>query len=173
MVKTARLHFLQLLQVQVENLKAENGYELNSLDFIKGFNPNSRTQFPFICYEIGEGRYSPLTDSKQMDMYNGTILLALHYVVSSTEDVQGSLVDQSERALNDFRKFVHGSKSINEDKVLYLSPNKTVNNINWYIQSEIPVADNVQGNAIASVVIQVSFTENQNSQLTENLETGL
>ena len=170
MIKTARLWLLQQLEEQIINLRAENGYELNSNKFIKGFNPKGSTDLPFICYEIGEGRYVPKTDDKKGDLSDATILFALHYVIKSETNKQGELVDASERALNDFRKFVHGAKSINQDKILNFTPNRTTNNISWYITSETPVADNVQGNATASVIIAVSFTENQSSQLTENLQ---
>lgn len=169
MILTARLWLLSQLETRIQYLITDNGYELNSTKFVKGFNPNSEKEYPFICYEIGEGRYEPITESKQGELSNGTILFALHYVIKPDQNLQGELVDQSERALNDFRKFVHGANDINQDKILWFNPNRTTNNISWHIESEIPVADNVQGSAIASVIIRVTFTENLSSQLTQNL----
>ena len=172
MIKTARVSILEQLTTDIVKLKSANGYELNALEFIKGFNPNASNNFPYVVYEMGQSQYTPVGDSMR-DMYKGTLLLALHYFVSA-DTKQGDLVTVGELALNDFRKFVHSANDVNIDKVLNLNKcdnGKTINILNWHITSELPVADNTQTNAIATTIIQVNFIETMDKNLVENLQS--
>ena len=165
---TARVHFANILREQIRNLTTANGYELNAKDFIEGFNPVGSQNFPFVCYTIGGAGYEPITDSKT-EMFRGELDIFLDYVIKAGEYKQGNLARVGEQALNDFKKFVHGSKSINKDKTLFLAPNLTVNKLNWYVRTDQNTADVIQGSGIATSVIRVTFTENMSANELENL----
>ena len=175
MIKSARQIILTRFEADIRNaFKTSQGYELNCKEFRKGFNPIASKNYPFISFEIGQGQRVPKSDS-MFEMYEYTLLLALHYSITADQNKQGELVEKSEQALSDFTKFVHQDRSIEKQYTLQLdkcSNGKNIGAITWYATADSPVPDAMQTSAICSVIITVKYTSYMGNDLTENLQQG-
>jgi len=171
-MSTVRQKLILQFENDLPNLLAQYGYENNYTNFVKGEIAGSKVKdYPCLWYQAGGEDITRVDEGTNNQLCELKFGIGVHI---QTFKEQGLLIDESEKVVNDIKRFVHNDVSITgygtaDHKVLQWNKVQSESQFGscgikkWGIEKVYPILDTAGGKAEIVFGINVVYYDFHNN----------